>query len=74
MGCLILKYELYQPLNPNYSVVQQILANRGISEQDMTHYLHTSDADICDYHLLDNLLEGATMLASHIARGSKILV
>ena len=40
----------------------------------MAHYLYTSDADIYDYNLLDNLFEGAQMLASHIARGSKILV
>ncbi len=69
-----MRFELYQPRNPEYSIVQQVLNNRGIAIKDIKHYLYTSEDDIYDYNLLDNLQEGAKMLASHIAKGSKVLV
>lgn len=74
MRCLILRFELYQPRNLEYSVVQQVLNNRGIAIKDIKHYLYTDENDIYDFNLLDNLQEGAKMLVSHIAKGSKVLV
>lgn len=62
------------PLVEGYSVTEQILTNRGISQKDFSHYLYTTDTDILDFSSLDNLKEGARLLVSHIAQNDKILV
>lgn len=41
-----MKYELINKPNKNFSVIQQILYNRGIAEQDILHYINLSDNDI----------------------------
>lgn len=38
-----MKYELINPLNKNFSAIQQILYNRGIAEKDILHYINLSD-------------------------------
>lgn len=69
-----MKYELISPVESKYSVVEQVLLNRGITKENLTHYLYTSDLDIYDFNLLDNLEKGAKMLISHIAQNDKILI
>ena len=44
-----MEYNLITPVlpqNEEYSVVEQVLANRGIMPEDVEHYLHTTDEDI----------------------------
>ena len=41
-----MKYQLISPINKNYSVTEQILTNRGISINEIPHYLNTTSADI----------------------------
>ena len=66
-----MEYELINPREKN-SAIEQVLFNRGI--KDINHYLNTDDSDILDPMLLDNMEEGAKLLVSHIARGSKVMV
>ena len=44
-----MKYSLIKPVNPNYNAIEQILTNRGIKQEDIEHYLNTTDADINSY-------------------------
>ena len=41
-----MKYQLINPINQNYSTIEQILTNRGISKNNIYHYLNTTDDDI----------------------------
>ena len=67
-----MEYQLIHPRRPGTSAIEQVLLNRGI--QDVLHYLNTVDTDILSPLGLDNIKEGAKMLVSHIAQGSKVLV
>lgn len=55
-------------------VVTQILMARGFSEDEIPHYLHTTDEDILNPLLLKNMHEGFELLKRHIANNSKILI
>lgn len=41
-----MKYKLINPINPKYGVIEQILTNRGIPYEEISHYIHTTDEDI----------------------------
>lgn len=69
-----MRFELISPQIPGLSTTEQILINRGIKKEDISHYLNTSENDIYSFSLLDNLEEGAKMLISHIAKKDKVLV
>jgi single-stranded-DNA-specific exonuclease len=49
-----------------------VLINRGISPNNIQHYLNTTDSDILDPNMVDNMHEGARMLVSHIGQNHKI--
>ena len=65
-------YKLIAPRDKHKSSIEQVLTNRGIT--DIEHYLNTTDADILEPTLLDNMTKGAKLLVSHIAKNSKVLV
>ena len=67
-----MEYQLIAERDKKLSAIEQVLTNRGIT--DIDHYLNTSDKDILDLSTIDHLKEGATMLALHIAKGSKVMV
>ena len=69
-----MKYKLIAKPNKNYSPMQQILVNRGIDVKDIEHYLKTSDADILNPDLLDNMIEGVKRLISAIKNQEKIFL
>lgn len=69
-----MNYQLIAPRLPNTSVIEQVLLNRGIQAQDIRHYLNTSDKDILDPTLIDNIKEGAKMLIYHISQEHKIFI
>lgn len=57
----------YQLIKSNYehislSAVERVLTNRGIKREDIYHYLHTTDQDILNPLLLDNVEDGVRML------------
>lgn len=69
-----MNYQLIAPRLPELSVVEQVFENRGIKKQDIYHYLHTSKNDLYDPLLLDNMLDGISLLVHHIAANSHTLV
>ena len=56
------------------TVIEQVLLNRGIQIQDLRHYLNTTDADILDPSMINNIQEGAKLLVHHIFKNSKIFI
>lgn len=56
------------------SAVEKILLNRGISLNEIQHYLNTSDNDILDPSTIDNMREGAKMLIYHIKQNDNIMI
>ena len=62
------------PLDRELTAVEQVLANRGISPENVNHYLETTDADILDPKLVMNMQKGVQMLISHIAQNDKVLI
>lgn len=62
------------PIQPNYSTIEKVFAARGLTPDDLEHYLHTTDADIIDPTRLCNVKEGATMLIKHIAANDPMTV
>jgi hypothetical protein len=69
----------YQLIKSNYehipmSAVERVLTNRGIKREDIPHYLNTTDQDILNPLLLDNMQEGAAMLARCIRDGKTLFL
>lgn len=54
--------------------VERVLTNRGIKYEDINHYLNTTEDDVLDPKLLDNLKDGARMLVSHLSKQDKIFI
>ena len=67
-----MEYQLINPRIKGVSAIEQVLYNRGIT--NIEHYLNTDDMDILDPSTIANIQEGAKMLISHIAQGSKVMV
>ncbi len=61
-----MNYELIKPINDQYSVIQQILTNRGIALENIEHYLNVSEEDNLSPLLLDNIKQAAMMLIKHL--------
>ena len=59
-------YNLIKPINNSYSPKEQILTNRGIPIHKINNYLNTSEKDVHNPLLLDNMRQGAQMLIQHI--------
>ena len=62
------------PLKDVMTAVEQVLANRGISPENVDHYLNTTDEDILNPALIMNIDEGVKILIKHIAQGDKVLI
>ena len=71
-----MKYKLINQPNKNFSAIQQILYNRGISIQDIPHYLNLSDQDINSPLLLgeQNLKNGLKLLIHTIEKEQNALI
>lgn len=71
-----MKYKLINPINQNYSAIEQVLTNRGIPLNEISHYLHTSDNDINPPEDLgqDKLLAAAAVLIKTIKSDFSTLV
>ena len=71
-----MRYQLIKPMNSNYSAIEQILTNRGIPYEEVSHYLNSTDADISDPRDLgeDLLKQAAHHIISHISKQDKMLV
>lgn len=70
-----MQYQLIKPVNPNYSVFEQILTNRGINYHEVDHYLFTDDhKDIYPPEIIKNIDKGASTLQSHIENNHDIFI
>ena len=71
-----MEYELIKSdyENMSLSAVEKVLTNRGIKRQDIYHYLNTTDQDILNPLLLDNMHEGAEMLAKCIQNNKPMFI
>lgn len=59
-------YRLIQPINQDYTPVQQILTSRGIPFDDIEHYLNVSEQDNLSPLLLKNIERAIKILIRHI--------
>ena len=62
------------PLKKSATVVERVLANRGINPDNTKHYLNTNDKDILDPSTIANIKDGAKMLIKHVSQNDKVLV
>ena len=54
--------------------IEKVLVNRGISKDEVKHYLNTTEKDLIDYSCLKNIQKGVDLLNKHINQKSHILV
>ena len=69
-----MKYKLINTPDESNSAIEQVFINRGIKKEDVPHYLNTTDADILDPLMLDNMHEGAVKLLNHINNDHDIFI
>ena len=62
------------PQTIELTAVERVLTNRGISRNEINHYLNTTDNDILEPTLISNIEEGAKMLIKHISQNDKVLI
>ena len=63
-----MEFTLINPINQNYSTIEQVLVNRGIQPQDIDHYLHLTKEDDLSYHDLMNVKEALRLIMEHLLR------
>lgn len=68
-----MKYELINEIKYS-SPLTQIFINRGFKEEDIDRYINISEKELLNPNLLDNIVEGAKLIVSHLLNGSKIFV
>ena len=71
-----MKYKLLNETNKSYSAIQQILYNRGIKEEDMFHYLNTTDEDINEPESLgkEKMMVASNILLRTIKENKKAII
>lgn len=69
-----MEIKLINQRNPNLTITEQILVNRGIPHEKIAGFLNTTDDSIIDYAKLKNIEEAGKMLLSHYEKGSEILI
>lgn len=71
-----MKYQLINKINPNYNTIQQILTNRGIPFNEISHYINTTDKDINSPLLLgeEKLKNAAAALTQAILSNESVLI
>ena len=71
-----MKYQLIKPINKNYTLIEQILTNRGIPFNKIQHYLNTTDNDINPPEKLgqNKLKKAITLLVEKIRSNDQVLI
>lgn len=70
-----MKIQLLKPMNPAYKALEQIMVNRNIPYEEISHYLNTTDEDIASPTALGKSLEeGAKLLYNTIIQNKNALV
>lgn len=50
-----MEYELIAPILPSSSLLEQVLVNRGIKKEDISHFLNPSAGDLVSPLKIDNI-------------------
>lgn len=62
-----MKYKLIEPrVKQEMSALERVLTNRGISLENIQHYLNTTKDDVRDPGTIDRVDLGAAILLQHI--------
>lgn len=70
-----MKYQLINPINLNYSALEQVLTNRGIKYENILHYVNTTDEDINSFLLLgEKKLKQAVIWILEAVRENKDII
>ena len=71
-----MRYQLINKPNQNFSTIQQILYNRGIAEDKISHYINLSDQDINSFLLLgqQNLKQGLSLLLKTVQANNNAVI
>ena len=69
-----MNYVMRKWSDSNKSALVQVLLNRGMREEDIEHYLHTTDDDLIDPASIEHIEEGAQLLLKHINNNSKVFI
>lgn len=69
-----MNYKLINPINNQYSPIEQILTNRGIEHKDIQDFLNIDSFIEYPPTLLKNMREGAKMLIKHLAKQNKVFI
>ena len=69
-----MNYNLISECTEKMSIIDRVLYNRGIPMGEAYHYLNTTNSDIINPLLLDNIEQGAKLLIKHIQSNNKIFV
>lgn len=72
-GGATIQYELINPINEEYSAIEQVLTNRGFQRQDIQHYLNVTEDDNLSSSLLANIDSAAKMLMKHISDPNSVI-
>ena len=67
-------YNLISKENKNTNLITQIFLNRGFKQDEISHYLNTTDADIINPCLLKNIDKGIEILRDCIDNNKKIFI
>lgn len=67
-------YKLISPRQSGVGLLEQILLNRGIAPDEISHFLNANEADVLDPMLLDNMQRGGAILAGHIKNNDQALI
>lgn len=71
-----MKYKLINPIQSSYSAIEQVLVNRNIKNNEIFHYLNTTEQDINDPILLgdDNLKNAVSLLITTIKNNKDVSI
>ncbi len=69
-----MEFKLINEINPQLSVIEQILVNRGITLENVPSFLNTPDDVVQDYDGLDNINTAKDCFLKHYENNSKVLI
>ena len=69
-----MEYRLIAERQQGITFLEQILLNRGIKKEDISHFLNVDEKDNLNPLLLEHMRDGAQLLAKHISLNNNILI
>ena len=63
-----MEYTLINPINPNLSAIEQVLINRGFTQEEIPRYLNLTKQDNLSPLLLNNIDRAVQLIIKHISK------